>query len=236
MTAVAGTRWRVEVLIPAHRIVLAVSGGDVFEVAAAGSAATFRGYRRLDAPGVVHGMIAWPNTVLLTGPQTVVIDPGYATQGDMLAGALTARGLAPDDVGTVLMTHLHSDHVTALPQLGAVDLHVHAAELDEPHARTGRGFRDAARVHPFAGADGEVLPGIGFIHTPGHTEGHVAYFVDTDEGVVAVAGDTLGPDPAWYRERRLPEGFPRRDEHLAAFAAIAARRPVRVVPGHYPPF
>lgn len=230
------SRWDVRVLMPAHRIVLAVSDGDVFQVAGAGSAPAFRGYRRLDLPGVVHGMIAIPNTVLLTGPEPVVIDPGYATQGDMLVQALAVHDLAPEDVRTVLMTHLHSDHVTALPQLGEVDLHVHERELDEPHARTGRGFRDAARVHPFEGAAGEVLPGVRFIHTPGHTDGHVAFLVDGHDGTVAVVGDTLGPDPAWYRERRVPEALPRGGEHLAAFEAIAAERPTRIIPGHYPPF
>jgi glyoxylase-like metal-dependent hydrolase (beta-lactamase superfamily II) len=229
-------RWRVEVLIPAHRIVLGVAAGEVFEVAAGGSAATFRGYRALDLPGVVHGMIAWPNTVLLSGPEHVVVDPGYATQGDMLAQALAVRGIATDDVRTVVMTHLHSDHVSALPQLGRVDLHAHEIELNSPHARAGRGWRDAAREHAFTGAEGEVLPGIRFIHTPGHTDGHVALFVETDEGEVAIVGDTLGPDPAWFADMDLPAAHPRREEHLNAFRAIAARRPARVIPGHYPPF
>lgn len=229
--------WRVEILIPAHRIVFAVGGEDIFEVSAAGSAATFRGYRALDIPGAVHGMIAWPNTVLLTGPGgPVVIDPGYQTQGDVLAGALAARGIEPGGVRAVLATHLHSDHISALPQLGEVDLHVHAVELETPHARAGRGWRDAARVHPFAGEAGEVLPGIRFIHTPGHTDGHVAFLIDTADGVVAVVGDTLGPDPRWFAEMDLPEGHPRRDEHLAAFRAIRAAGPARVIPGHYLPF
>ena len=47
----------------------------------------------------------------------------------MLVGALEARGVAADDVRTVLTTHLHSDHLSALPQLGEVDLHVHEIEL-----------------------------------------------------------------------------------------------------------
>jgi glyoxylase-like metal-dependent hydrolase (beta-lactamase superfamily II) len=232
----ASARWRVEVLIPAHRIVLAVGGGDVFQVAAGGSAATFRGYRALGLPDVVHGMIAWPNTVLLSGPENVVVDPGYATQGDMLVQALAVRGIRPEDVRTVVMTHLHSDHVSALPQLGEVDLHAHEIELASPHAHAGRGWRDAARERAFRGAEGEVLPGVRFIHTPGHTDGHVALFVATDEGEVAIVGDTLGPDPAWYRSMDLPEAHPRRAEHLAAFRAIAARRPARIIPGHYPPF
>ena len=49
-------------------------------------------------------------------------------------------------------------------------------------------------------------------------------------------GDTLGPDPAWYRDMTLPQGHPRPDDHLAAFRAIAAERPARIIPGHYRPF
>lgn len=227
------SEWRAEVLVPAHRIVLALAGDEVVELRASSTFGTFGAYRGL--PGAVHGMIAWPNTVLLTGPEPVVVDPGYQTQGDMLAGALAARGLAPDDVRTVLATHLHSDHVSALPQLGDVVLHVHEAELDTPHARAGRGWRDRATVRPLTGSEGEVLPGIRFVHTPGHTDGHVAYLVRTDGGLVAIAGDTPGPDPSWLAEGRLPDDHPRRDEHLAALAAIRASGAGLVIPGHNPP-
>jgi glyoxylase-like metal-dependent hydrolase (beta-lactamase superfamily II) len=224
----------VDVLVPTHRIVFALMGGEVVEVRGASTAGTFGAYRRL--PDSVHGMIAWPNTVLLTGgPEPVVIDPGYMTQGDMLVGALAARGITPDDVRTVLATHLHSDHVSALPQLGDVELHVHEIELETPHARVGRGYRDRAEVQAMSGVAGEVLPGVRFIHTPGHTDGHVAYLIDTDEGVVAVVGDTTGPDPEWFARMDLPEGHPRREEHLAAFRAIRAERPALVIPGHNPP-
>ena len=199
----------------------------------ASSFGTFRAYRGL--PDAVHGMIAWPNTVLLTGPETVVVDPGYQTQGDMLAGALAARGLSPDDVRTVLATHLHSDHVSALPQLGEVELVVHEAELATPHAAAGRGWRDRATERPLTGVSGESLPGVRWIHTPGHTDGHVAYLVETEAGLVAIAGDTPGPDPSWFVEGRLPDDHPRRDEHLAAFRAIRESGATVMIPGHNPP-
>ena len=47
--------------------------------------------------------------------------------------------------------------------------------------------------------------------------------------------DTLGPDPGWFAAMDLPEGFPRRDDHLAAFRAIRAEGPAVVIPGHTPP-
>jgi glyoxylase-like metal-dependent hydrolase (beta-lactamase superfamily II) len=225
--------WRVEVLVPAHRIAFGLLGDEVVEVRAGSSFGTFRAHRRLE--GAVHGMIAWPNTVLLTGPEPVVVDPGYQTQGDMLAGALRARGIAPEDVRTVLATHLHSDHVSALPQLGEVDLHVHEIELGTPHAHAGRGWRDGARERRLRGASGEVLPGVRFILTPGHTDGHVAFLVDGEDGLVAIAGDTLGPDPGWFARMELPEEHPRREEHLAAFRAVRTERPRLVIPGHTPP-
>lgn len=220
-------------LIPAHRLVLALLGGEVVEVRGSTSAGTFRAYRGI--ADAVHGMIAWPNTVLVTGPEVIVVDPGYQTQGDMLAGALAARGIAPAEVRTVLMTHLHPDHLSALPQLGECELHVHEAELDTDHGRTQRGLLDGVTVHRLTTGEGEVREGIRWVHTPGHSPGHVAFAIDTDDGLVVVAGDTLGPDPEWFERMDLPEGFPERDAHLAAFRRIRDLEPAVVVPGHNPP-
>jgi N-acyl homoserine lactone hydrolase len=225
--------WRVDVLVPAHRVVLALLEDEVVQVQGASSFGTFRGYRAV--PDAVHGMIAWPNTVLLRGPEPVVVDPGYQTQGDMLVGALAREGLAPGDVRTVLATHLHADHISALPQLGPVDLHVHEAELETDHGRRTRGARDAATLRPLSGGGGTVLPGVRWIHTPGHSPGHVAFLVDGEEGRVAIAGDTLGPDPSWFARMELPEDFPERTAHLAAFRRLRAAAPDVVIPGHNPP-
>lgn len=225
--------WHAEVLIPAHRIVLALLDGEIIETRGSTSSGTFRAYRTV--PDAVHGMIAWPNTVLLTGAEPIIVDPGYMTQGDMLVGALAARALTPQDIRTVVMTHLHSDHLSALPQLGAVDLHVHRAELDAPHARRQQGLLDAVTVHALSGDSGEIRPGIRWIHTPGHSPGHIAVVVDCDDGRVVIAGDTLGPDPGWFERMDLPDAFPDRDAHLAAFRRIRDQEPTTVIPGHNPP-
>jgi glyoxylase-like metal-dependent hydrolase (beta-lactamase superfamily II) len=227
------SRWRAEVLIPAHRIVVALRGDDVIELRADDGPSTFRVYRAL--PDAVHGMIAWPNTVLVTGDEPIIIDPGYQTQGDMLVAALATRGLAPGDVRTVVMTHLHSDHIAAVPQLGPVTLCVHADELATPYGRRQRGWLDEAEVRTLEGEHGEVLPGISWLHTPGHSPGHIAVVVETDDGRVVVAGDTMGPDPAWFADRNPPAGLEHREQHIAAYDKIAALDPAVIIPGHYGP-
>lgn len=231
----AGGPFGWDILIPAHRIVLGLLAGEVVESRAASSAGTFAAYRRME--GAVPGMIAWPNTVLLTGDEPIVVDPGYQTQGDMLAGVLEARGIAPASVRTVVMTHLHSDHLSALPQLpGVAEVWVHEDELDTPHARRQRGVLDDAPLRVMTGDRGEIRPGLTWIHTPGHAPGHVAVIAECEAERVVIAGDTLGPDPAWFDDMNPPAGLDERDAHLRAFAAIRDLAPAVVVPGHNPPF
>jgi len=226
-------RWSLDILVPAHRVVFALQDDEFVELRAPSTYGTFRSYRKL--PGTVPAMIAWPNTVLLRGPDSIVVDPGYQTQGDMLIGALQTHDLEPEDIPTVVMTHLHSDHVTALPQLGPVQLYVHEDEMENPHAGPYRGVRDLAEVHLLSGERGEIRPGLRWIHTPGHSPGHIAIAVDTDDGLAVIAGDTLGPNPEWFARMELPEDFPQREQHLEAFARIRELDPALVIPGHTPP-
>lgn len=228
------TPWTLDVLIPTHRIVLGILDGEIVETRAATPPATFAAYRKLE--GAVPGMIAWPNTVLATGPETVIIDPGYQTQGDMLVGALATRAIEPDAIGTVLMTHLHTDHLSAVRQLGSVKILVHEAELDTPHARAQSGLLEPLDVEVLRGGQGEALSGVSWIHTPGHSPGHVVFFFETARGTECVAGDTLGPDPRFFRTNELPPDFPDRELHVIAFRKIRERAPSHVIPGHYSPF
>lgn len=221
--------------MPAHRIILGLMGDEVVETRAGSTEGTFAAYRRLE--GAVPGMIAWPNTVLLTGAEPVIIDPGYQTQGDMLDGVLRARGIDPVDVRTVVMTHLHSDHLSALPQLpGVREVWVHRDELDTPYAHRQRGIVEDAPLRVMEGADGAIRPGLSWFHTPGHAPGHVAVVAECEDARVVVAGDTMGPEPAWFRDMAPPEGLENREEHVAAWRMIRTHAPAIIVPGHYAPF
>lgn len=126
-----------------------------------------------------------------------------------LGGVLAAAGLSLADVDTVVLTHMHGDHMD-----GAVHIHgpvlVHEAELAfsrtpsarfvqrimrqpvpagvdfQPFALDGGPFGAFARSRPLT-ADGRVVA----VDTPGHTSGHVSVVCVDDEGHhILLAGDT----------------------------------------------
>ena len=139
------------------------------------------------------------NAFLITGAgrKPVLIDAGYgelAPSGTLgrLASALALTGVKPEEIGTVLVTHLHPDHVGGLTTGGAAaysnaEIVVHADEAahwlpDEALAKAPDGAKpyfEGARkaLAPYAERmrehrGGEVLPGITAVPLPGHTPGH----------------------------------------------------------------
>lgn len=227
-------RW--DILIPAQRYVFAVDDGAVVEFNQAGDESfdRFRRYQELKTDYPVHGMIAWPNTVLLRGPHTVVVDPGLLTQGPPLLLALAQHGLEADDVDLVLNTHHHVDHTQANIYFGSATQVVHRLERD----RHGSDFRLGAvlpALRLLEGSAGEIAPGLQFVHTPGHTDGSMCVVVRIAEGRLVIAGDTVGPLPEYFERRELPTSFPGRRELLESWRKIDDLRPDILIPGHNPP-
>ncbi|MEV0613778.1 MBL fold metallo-hydrolase [Nonomuraea sp. NPDC050404] len=110
-----------------------------------------------------------------------------------LAGELAAAGVAPAEIGTVILTHLHSDHASGAvaggrPLFENARHVVQQADLD---AAGGRMLDEILAVikgqlHAVAG-DAEVAPGVHVHLAPGHTPGHQIVRV----GEVALTGDLV---------------------------------------------
>ena len=75
-----------------------------------------------------------------------------------------------------------------------------------------------------------------WILTPGHSNGLISLLVDTDDGLVVIASDCVGPLPEYFEKMDLPEDFgPERDELLRQWERIRELDPHTVIPGHNPP-
>jgi len=225
-------RW--DIVVPSHRYIFAVEDKEILELNREDDspAERFLRYQDMKADHPVHGMITWPNTVLLRGPKTVLIDPGILMQGTPLILGLEQLGMGPGSVDLVINTHIHPDHTLAnvyFPQATGV---IHSKEVAGSGSDWGASFASSRLLE---GKRGEIIPGLEFLLTPGHTDGSISVLVDTQQGTVVVAGDTVGPVPAYFEHGDLPADFPGREDLLESWERIREADPVLVIPGHNPP-
>jgi glyoxylase-like metal-dependent hydrolase (beta-lactamase superfamily II) len=234
---VASPPFRWDLVLPTHRFIFAVDAGSVVDLGLPGDTPADRFTRYLAAKGdyPTHGMITWPNTVLLRGEQTVLVDPGLLLQGPPLLLALARLGVDACDVDLVVNTHAHSDHIQANVHFPAAAVTVHRLEHQEAR-EAYRAEEVEGRLRLLEGDEGEIGPGLRYLRTPGHTAGSVCLVAETAQGRLLLAGDTVGPLPAYFDQMRLPEGFPGREDLLRSWAHLRKLAPALVVPGHNPPF
>lgn len=170
----------------------------------------------LQGPAVQTAVNAY---LVNTGQRLILVDAGAAklfgpTLGNIVDN-LKAAGYRPEQVDTVLLTHLHGDHVnglvTADGQRVFVNAEVWSAKADNDFwlsetiaaqaPQEAQGFfkmsRDAAAPYLAAGRwktfDGEreLAPGVSSVDTHGHTPGHASYLFNSGEQRLLVLGDIV---------------------------------------------
>ena len=107
-----------------------------------------------------------------------------------------------DTVSSVINTHLHFDHCGGNRRFAGVPTYVQRAELA---ASAGPDYvtewaRFPGATYVELDGDADLFPGISVLATPGHTVGHQAVVVETDEGLVVLGGDVT------YSMRELIDG------------------------------
>jgi glyoxylase-like metal-dependent hydrolase (beta-lactamase superfamily II) len=193
--------------------------------------------------------------------RTIVVDSGFSPEGGAarrrttlmdMATALRAAGVNPDDVGQVVVTHAHYDHIGGLPAFRAAEVimtrseyefwtgplgdrtlfahHTEATEIS--HLRS---LRAAGRL-TLTGRSHQVAPGVALTEVGGHTPGQAVVTVDGGPGRIVLASDAVHYYEELERDRPFTTVVNLADMY-AAFDQIREMEQdagTRVIAGHDP--
>jgi glyoxylase-like metal-dependent hydrolase (beta-lactamase superfamily II) len=173
----------------------------------------------------------YPSLLIDTGQHRVMVDTGAGdletTTGKLIPN-LRAEGIAPEDIDTVILTHAHPDHIggnlnregrPAFPNARYImwkdewDFWISRPNLAVMNISESakQWFIKYARDHllpvqdqlDLVGHETEIVPGISAVAAPGHTPGHVAVSVISDNEKLLCISDAVIhqihlEEPEWY--------------------------------------
>ncbi|MDF0605666.1 MBL fold metallo-hydrolase [Neisseriaceae bacterium TC5R-5] len=213
-------------------------------------------------PGVQTSVNAF---LVNTGSHLVLVDAGTAqcfgsSTGHILEN-IRAAGYRPQDIDTVLLTHLHPDHACGIAQNGKmafpnVTVYVGKAEADFWLNPANSKTVDASRQGLFAMAQAAVAPyqaanklkfyqqedallaGVQVIATPGHTPGHSSYLFTSKDQSLLLWGDLVHSHSVQFSHPEVALEFdsnqPQAIETRRKVLADAARSKLWVGGAHLP--
>jgi glyoxylase-like metal-dependent hydrolase (beta-lactamase superfamily II) len=198
--------------------------------------------------------------LLRRGDETIVVDCGFAPEAGARRGrtclqappdALRALGVEPESVSTVLVTHLHYDHIGNLGAFPAATLIVARSELEFWRGPMARRFQFATHVEEselalveaaaaagrvrLTGGTEEIADGVTTIAVGGHSPGLLITVVRSEGGDVVLASDAAH----FYEELEFERPFSvvhDLEQMYAAYDLLKEfeRTGAEVVPGHDP--
>lgn len=197
--------------------------------------------------------------VVRSPARTLVVDTGFSPQGGASRGrtallttaaGLGQAGVRPDQVGQVVVTHAHYDHIGGLPVFDAAEVIMTAPEYDfwtgpmaarrqfAAHAEQHeidhlRELRASGRLTLTRGHH-QVAPGIDVLHVGGHTPGQAIVTVRAGTRQVILTSDAVH----YYAELEQDRPFAIVADVAAMYAAydqireLERAREAVVVAGH----
>ena len=174
-------------------------------------------------PNVYQLTIRAVNLVLIVEEELTLIDSGLRGSPAKIAGFVHHLGRSMEELGLIIVTHNHFDHIGGLAELRTLTkakVAAHRADVVDASGELpypgGRGVSRLLRIPPFSFlrhhlmldasevdiqlAGGEVLEPLGglkVIHTPGRTPGSISLY--SAQNRLLIVGDAL------VKRRRSPQ-------------------------------
>ena len=166
-------------------------------------------------------------TLVNTGAELILFDTGVSAQG--IVAALAEAGVTPDQVDTVVLTHMHGDHIGGLmgeagPTFANARYVTGAIEHNHWSGANNEGFQKS--VAPlndrmsFLDDGGSVASGVTAMLAAGHTPGHMGYMIESEGQRLMLIAD-MANHFVWSVQK--PDWEVRFDADKAAAAATRRR-------------
>jgi N-acyl homoserine lactone hydrolase len=166
------------------------------------------------------------------------VDKTFRPRARHLPEVLEEAGLDIRDVVAVVNSHLHFDHSGQNSIFPRVPIYVQEAEWEIAHATnyTVLDWIDfpEARYQRVSG-DHTLFPGVDLIFTPGHTAGHQSVLIESQDGIVVIAGQAVYTAGEWTQAANAWEGSASAwdpSEYTRSVERLRKLKPVRVYFGH----
>ncbi len=156
----------------------------------------------VDAPSSTVSMLRDEN-------RTVLIDPGNITSVSFLEQAMHEKGIKPDDVNDILLTHFHIDHAFNTTFFKNATVHLHESYSTRNYEKfgpiVGQLYVDVLhswkKVKVFN--QGLLWDVVEIIESPFHSRDHVSFFINTEnEGNVFLTGDICSRQINYYEMKK----------------------------------
>lgn len=152
--------------------------------------------------------------------------------------------LKPQDIDTILLTHLHIDHIDGLRHFRKKPVWVHQLEWERPVSAHPELYPEGFAPECLAltsqfGSFQKAMAltsdqTLWMVHTPGHTYGHSSIILHTDQGYLFFAGDAI------YQQQQLENDaygstnvdFKLAKQTYAHIRAFAQDHPTVLLPSH----
>jgi glyoxylase-like metal-dependent hydrolase (beta-lactamase superfamily II) len=164
----------------------------------------------------------------------VLIDTGTGAD-DVILGKIKSKGVAPEQIEAVFLTHMHGDHIGSLQRNGRpvfpnAKIYINVRDRDY-FTKTAVNQAAVAVLNAYGSnvivfdtlalspVYREIFPGIRAIAAYGHTPGHTAYMVTNGNSKLLIAGDLLHVGPVQFPNPDISASF-----DMDPRAAAATRR------------